>query len=78
MSNKYRIHKLNEADGTWEVLFHAIPEDKELKEAFAKPQPNRATDPTGAATSATNYRSAFVRLKMSVALPHLPKVPACT
>jgi len=55
VSNKNRIHKLNEADGTWAVLFHAILEDKELKEAFAKLQPNRETDPTGAATSATNY-----------------------
>jgi len=77
-TTEYRVEKLDNDYATWAVLFQASLEDKELWEAIADPQPNADTDPTAAATWAKKDRRAFGRLKMSVALHHLPTVQACT
>jgi len=77
-SNEFRVEKLNNDYATWAVLFQASLEDKELWEAIADPQPNAEVDAAGAAAWAKKDWRAFGRLKMSVALHHLPSVQACT
>jgi len=75
-TNEYRLEKLDNDYGTWEVLFQASLEDKELREAISEPRPDEAADPTGAAAWTKKDKRAFGRLKMSVALYHLPTVQA--
>jgi len=76
-THEYRLEKLDNDYGTWAVLFQASLEDKELWEAISEPRPDEAADPTGAAAWTKKDKRAFRRLKMSVALHHLPTVQAC-
>jgi len=76
-THEYRLEKLENDYGTWVVLFQASLEDKELWEAISEPRPDEAADPTGAAAWTKKDKRAFGRIKMSVALHHLPTAQAC-
>jgi len=77
-TNEFRVEKLDNDYATWAVLFQVSLEDKELWEAILEPQPDAETDPTGAVEWYKKDRRALGRLKMSVALHHLPTDQACT
>jgi len=77
-TNEFRVEKLDNDYATWAVMLQASLEDKELWKAMADPQPDAEIEPTAAATWAKKVRRAFRRLKMSVALHHLPTVQSCS
>jgi len=76
-TSEFHIEKLDTDYMTWATLFQAMLEDKMLWEAISEEAPDVATDPTGHAEWKKKDRRALARIKMGVALHHLPTVSAC-
>ena len=76
-TSEFHIEKLDTDYMTWATLFQAMLEDKMLWEAISEEAPDVATDPTGHAEWKKKDRRALARIKMGVALHHLPSVSAC-